>query len=52
MNKYNRVIHEQLFTEWPTNELFDLKYHIEDKETKNSQDIRTLEVVNKVIQSR
>jgi hypothetical protein len=52
MNKYNRVVHENLFNEWPTNELYDLKYHIEGKEEQNSYDIRTLEVLSVVLSKR
>jgi hypothetical protein len=52
MNKYNRVVHEQLFNEWPTKDIFDLKYHIEAKDTQNSHDVRTLEVIKVVLSKR
>ena len=52
MNKSNRVVHEQLFSEWPTKDIFDLKYHIEGKEQKNSHDLRTLEVITLVLKKR
>jgi hypothetical protein len=52
MNKYNRVVHEQLFKEWPTKDIFDLKYYIEGKEQKDYQDLRTLEVITLVLEKR